>query len=121
MVSPGVSMKDHMALIKRVAELEEKVTVLSIKPSMPKEKEELLNATLNRVQSLEQELVASKKAFDEALARHDKLQPSIEKKMKKKKKFVSHLNSDTASPRFLRSLTKFKNLVARANVQRPCM
>ncbi|KAI9124041.1 hypothetical protein K1719_005341 [Acacia pycnantha] len=86
-VPPGVSMKDHMTLIKRVAELEEKVTVLSVKPSMPKEKEELLNATLNRVQSLEQELAASKKALDEAFVRHDELQASIEKKMKKKKKF----------------------------------
>ncbi|KAK4258606.1 hypothetical protein QN277_005039 [Acacia crassicarpa] len=112
MVPPGVSMQYHMALIKRVAELEEKVTVLSVKPSMPKEKEELLNATLNRVQSLEQELAASKKALDEAFTRHDELQASIEKKMKKKKKFVSHLNSDAASPRFLCSLTKFKNLVA---------
>ncbi|XP_028765742.1 phosphatidylinositol/phosphatidylcholine transfer protein SFH3-like [Neltuma alba] len=87
MEASGISINDHMALIKRVAKLEEKVSVLSIKPSMPKEKEELLNATLNRVKSLEQELAASKKALDEALVRHDELQASIEKKRKKKKKF----------------------------------
>lgn len=64
MKAPGIiSFNDHMALIKRVAELEEKVSLLNIKPSMPKEKEELLNATLGRVRSLEQELAASKKVL----------------------------------------------------------
>ncbi|XP_054777593.1 phosphatidylinositol/phosphatidylcholine transfer protein SFH3-like isoform X2 [Prosopis cineraria] len=88
MKAPGIiSFNDHMALIKRVAELEEKVSLLNIKPSMPKEKEELLNATLGRVRSLEQELAASKKALDEAFVRHEELQASIEKKKKKKKFF----------------------------------
>lgn len=38
-------------------------------------------------------------ALDEALVRYDQLQASIEKK-KKKKKFVSHLNSYNAFPIF---------------------
>ena len=58
-------------------------------------------------------------ALDEALVRYDQLQASIEKK-KKKKKFVSHLNSYNASPIFFCSLFVW-NLNAIENVQRPCM
>lgn len=49
--------------MKRMAELEEKVTVLSVKPVMPPEKEEMLNNALTRVSTLEQELGATKKVL----------------------------------------------------------
>ncbi|XP_061352457.1 phosphatidylinositol/phosphatidylcholine transfer protein SFH3-like [Gastrolobium bilobum] len=87
MKAPAISIDDHMALMKRMAELEEKVNVLSVRPSMPPEKEELLNNALNRVSMLEQELGTAKKALDEALARQEELQAYMDKKKKKKKLF----------------------------------
>lgn len=60
----AISGADYMSVLKRMAELEEKVTVLSMKPAtMPPEKEEMLNAALSRVDALEQELVATKKVL----------------------------------------------------------
>lgn len=62
--APSMSSNDYMNMMKRMAELEEKVTVLSKKPTlMPPEKEEMLNNALNRVSALEQELSATKKVF----------------------------------------------------------
>jgi hypothetical protein len=60
--SPAISSADYMTVLKRMAELEDKVSVLSAKPvSMPPEKEEMLSAALSRVDGLEQELMATKK------------------------------------------------------------
>ncbi|KOM42322.1 hypothetical protein LR48_Vigan04g252000 [Vigna angularis] len=78
---------DYMTFMKRMAELEEKVTVLNKRSIMPPEKEEVLNNALNRVTTLEQDLVATKKALDEALTRQGELQAVIDKKRKKKKLF----------------------------------
>lgn len=55
---------DYMTFMKRMAELEEKVTVLNKRSIMPPEKEEVLNNALNRVTTLEQDLVATKKVYD---------------------------------------------------------
>lgn len=63
MKAPAISMNDQMALMKRMAELEEKVNVLSMKPTMPPEMEELLNNALNRASTLEQELDTTKKVL----------------------------------------------------------
>ncbi|PON65138.1 CRAL-TRIO lipid binding domain containing protein [Parasponia andersonii] len=83
-----ISNAEYMTMMKRMAELEEKVSVLSMKPvAMPLEKEEMLNAAINRVSALEQELSAAKKALDDALVRQEELVSYIEKKKKKKKKF----------------------------------
>lgn len=50
------------SVLKRLAELEEKIDVLQSKPSeMPSEKEELLNAAVRRVDALEAELIVTKK------------------------------------------------------------
>lgn len=55
-------LPDYMSTVKRMAELEERVNKLCIKPpDMPREKEELLKATITRVEALEQELIVSKK------------------------------------------------------------
>jgi hypothetical protein len=59
----AVSNNEYMAMMKRMAELEEKVTVLSVRPIMPPEKEEMLNNALSRVSTLEQELGATKKVL----------------------------------------------------------
>nr|XP_043623121.1 phosphatidylinositol/phosphatidylcholine transfer protein SFH8-like [Erigeron canadensis] len=91
--SPTPSFKEAEILnsvLKRLCELEEKVDTLNAKPStMPYEKEELLNAAVCRVDALEAELIATKKALHEALMRQEELLAYIdsqeEKKFRKKK------------------------------------
>ncbi|XP_062076800.1 phosphatidylinositol/phosphatidylcholine transfer protein SFH3-like isoform X2 [Humulus lupulus] len=81
-----ISNTEYMNMMKRMAELEEKVSVLNMKPVvMPPEKEEMLNAALNRVSALEQELSAAKKALDDALVKQEELVSYVDKKKKKKK------------------------------------
>lgn len=83
---PIVSSTEYMSILKKMADLEDKVSVLSLKtPAMPPEKEELLNAAMSRIYSLEQELSATKKALEDALARQQELLAYIDKKKKKKK------------------------------------
>lgn len=60
--APTISTTEYLSMMKRMGELEEKVTLLSNKPAvMPPEKEEMLNAALSRVDVLEQELSSTKK------------------------------------------------------------
>ncbi|KAG5033677.1 hypothetical protein JHK87_008587 [Glycine soja] len=89
MKAPTISCNDYMAVMKRMAELEEKVTVLSMRPVIPHEKEEVLNNALCRVTTLEQDLVATKKALDDALARQVELQAQIDKKKNSNKNSAS--------------------------------
>ncbi|XP_016539770.2 phosphatidylinositol/phosphatidylcholine transfer protein SFH8 isoform X1 [Capsicum annuum] len=79
-------------VLKRLGELEDKVNTLQEKPSeMPYEKAELLNAAVCRVDALEAELIATKKALHEALMRQEELLAYIDSqevaKFQKKKKF----------------------------------
>lgn len=57
-----MSSADLMSVMKRMAELEERVTVMSMKQvTMPPEKEAMLNSALSRVDALEKELMETKK------------------------------------------------------------
>ncbi|XP_020973636.1 phosphatidylinositol/phosphatidylcholine transfer protein SFH8 isoform X3 [Arachis ipaensis] len=93
--SPSPANTDENLLssvMKRLGELEEKVDTLQSKPSeMPYEKEELLNAAVCRVDALEAELIATKKALYEALMRQEELLAYIdsqeEARLRQKKKF----------------------------------
>ncbi|KAL8540227.1 hypothetical protein ACS0TY_001707 [Phlomoides rotata] len=74
----------------RLSELEEKVNTLELKPSeMPYEKVELLNAAVYRVDALEAELIATKKALYEALMKQEELLAYIDRQedAKHQKKF----------------------------------
>lgn len=59
--APVISIDDRIALMKRMADLEEEVNTLITRPSMPPEMEKLLNSALNRVEALEQELATTQK------------------------------------------------------------
>ncbi|XP_077253531.1 phosphatidylinositol/phosphatidylcholine transfer protein SFH8-like isoform X2 [Tasmannia lanceolata] len=89
--APGFMESDLLSsVLKKLAELEEKVDTLQAKPSeMPSEKEELLNAAVYRVDALEAELIATKMALHEALMRQEDLLAYIdsqqEAKFRKKK------------------------------------
>ncbi|ESQ53662.1 hypothetical protein EUTSA_v10024823mg [Eutrema salsugineum] len=81
-----VSSAEYMLMVKRMAELEDKCMFLDLKPAnVESEKEEKLQAALNRVQVLEQELTETKKALEEALVSQKEILAYIEKKKKKKK------------------------------------
>lgn len=83
--APTMSHAEYMAIMKHMADLEEKVTVLSNKPAeMPAEKVEMLNAAVSRVDALEQALSEAKKALEESLEREKELVAVVEKKKKKK-------------------------------------
>lgn len=58
---PDISSADYFTTLKRMAELEEKLNVLCTQPSITAEKEEILNATLSRVNALEQEITSTRK------------------------------------------------------------
>lgn len=86
--TPGIYGADYIAVMKRMAELEDAVTILSAKPAaMLAEKEEMLNAAVSRVDALEQELMSTRRALEDSLARQEELLAYIDKKKKKKKLF----------------------------------
>ncbi|XP_050366521.1 phosphatidylinositol/phosphatidylcholine transfer protein SFH8-like [Argentina anserina] len=73
--APGLTRVDLLSsALRKLGELEEKVDMLQAKPyAMPHEKEELLNAAVCRVDALEAELIATKKALHDALMRQEEL------------------------------------------------
>ncbi|WOK94188.1 phosphatidylinositol/phosphatidylcholine transfer protein SFH12-like [Canna indica] len=79
-----ISADEYSCVMKRLNELEEQVSTMNVKPEMPPEKEELLNAAVKRVDVLEEELASTKKALEEALARQEEFIAYLEKKKKKK-------------------------------------
>ncbi|KAF5736004.1 putative Sec14 cytosolic factor [Tripterygium wilfordii] len=85
--APTVSSAEYMTVLKSMADLEQRVNVLSMKPTMPPEKEEMLNVAISRVSALEQELMATKKALEDSLAQQQELVAYLDKKKKKKKLF----------------------------------
>ncbi|XP_027347958.1 phosphatidylinositol/phosphatidylcholine transfer protein SFH12 [Abrus precatorius] len=86
MTNPVISAQEFMTVMKRMAELEEKMINMNTQnPCMPPEKEEMLNAAITRADALEQELLATKKALEDSLSKQDELSAYIEKKKKKKK------------------------------------
>ncbi|CAJ2643040.1 unnamed protein product [Trifolium pratense] len=71
--------------LTRLGELEKKVETLQNKLNvMPREKEELLNAAVCRVDALEAELIATKKALYEALMRQEELLAYVDYQQKRK-------------------------------------
>ncbi|XP_050124612.1 phosphatidylinositol/phosphatidylcholine transfer protein SFH8-like [Malus sylvestris] len=79
--APGLSRENLLSsALKKLGELEEKVDMLQAKPlEMPYEKVELLNAAVYRVDALESELIATKKALHEALMRQEELLEYIDR------------------------------------------
>ncbi|KAL7265535.1 hypothetical protein ACSBR1_003335 [Camellia fascicularis] len=81
---------EYLSMMKLLDELEEKVVVLYSKPAvMPPGKEEMLNAALGRVDALEQELSATKKALEDAIVRQEEILAYIEKRKKRKRRFFN--------------------------------
>ncbi|KAL4343451.1 phosphatidylinositol/phosphatidylcholine transfer protein SFH12 isoform X1 [Arachis hypogaea] len=97
MTCPTISVQEFMTVMKRMAELEEKMGNLNNTPFvMPPDKEEMLNIAVSRADALERELMATRKALEDSLARQQEMTAYIEKKKKKKKKMVRALLCTTA-------------------------
>ncbi|EFH60427.1 predicted protein [Arabidopsis lyrata subsp. lyrata] len=83
-----VSSSEYAIMVKRMAELEENYKSLDSKSADDAlEKEDKLQAALNRVQVLEHELSETKKALDETMVNQKGILEYIEKKKKKKSLF----------------------------------
>ncbi|KAH9621774.1 hypothetical protein KSS87_016555 [Heliosperma pusillum] len=98
-------------VLKRLGELEEKVDTLQSKPSeMPFEKEELLNAAVYRVDALEAELIATKKALHEALMRQEELLAYIDRQEEAKFRiigpFIHHKGFNFSDEKLLVNFTQ---------------
>ncbi|KAK2990424.1 hypothetical protein RJ640_011172 [Escallonia rubra] len=92
LATPTISSLEYLSVMRRMTELEERMSIMSMRPAaMPAEKEEMLTATVSRVEALEQELMATKKALEESLVQQEELLAYIEKK-KKKRKMVCFLD-----------------------------
>ncbi|KAL6011395.1 hypothetical protein ACLOJK_001841 [Asimina triloba] len=83
---PAFSDADFASVLKRLDEMQDKITRSMQRPAMPPEKEEMLNAAVSRVDTLEAELAATKKTLEDALVRQGELIAYIEKKKKKKRR-----------------------------------
>ncbi|KAL1554293.1 phosphatidylinositol/phosphatidylcholine transfer protein SFH12-like [Salvia divinorum] len=85
----AVSRADYLIMMKRMNELEEKMSIVCQKPpTMAPEKEEMLNNAITRIDALEQELQEAKKSLEQSLTQQEELLAYIEKKKKKKKFFA---------------------------------
>ncbi|XP_057788265.1 phosphatidylinositol/phosphatidylcholine transfer protein SFH12-like [Salvia miltiorrhiza] len=85
----AVSRADYLIMMKRMNELEEKMSIVCQKPpTMAPEKEEMLNNALTRIDALEQDLQEAKKSLEQSLSQQEELLAYIEKKKKKKKFFA---------------------------------
>lgn len=75
--SPAISHEELASVMKRMAELEHKLSVINRQSTtMPPEKEEMLNSALTRADALEQELMATKKVTIAIFYGHnDKISP----------------------------------------------
>ncbi|CAN1757222.1 Phosphatidylinositol/phosphatidylcholine transfer protein SFH10 [Linum perenne] len=106
---PTVAVSEFMAVVKKMNEMEDKVTVLSNRPNlMPPEKEDLLNAALSRIDTLEEELAATKKALDESTPAQQEVLAYLERKKRKKKlvsTFKSFLHISSKQQNFLNQST----------------
>ncbi|KAJ1704389.1 hypothetical protein LUZ63_004168 [Rhynchospora breviuscula] len=82
-----VSAQEYAMVLTRLAEMEEKVVVMSNKPiEMPPEKEEILKVAVDRAEALEAELTATKKVLEDALSQQQEILAYFEKKKNKKSK-----------------------------------
>ncbi|KAL0806377.1 hypothetical protein Bca101_098869 [Brassica carinata] len=99
--SPGLGKERNLvaSVVNRLGDLEKQVETLhSKRHEMPREKEELLNTAVYRVDALEAELIATKKALHEALMRQDDLLAYIDREEDDKyHRYLCARGNDTAN------------------------
>ncbi|CAI9286734.1 unnamed protein product [Lactuca saligna] len=94
---PTISRTEYQNLMKRLADLEEKVVAHNSKTAeLSPEKQELLNTALHRLDALETELAAANKALDESRVQQQQIVAFLDKqkrRRRKKKKFFCFQNN----------------------------
>ncbi|XP_023743079.1 phosphatidylinositol/phosphatidylcholine transfer protein SFH3 [Lactuca sativa] len=84
---PTISRTEYQDLMKRLADLEEKVVAHNSKTAeLSPEKEEMLNTALRRLDALETELAAANKALDESRVQQQQVVAFLDKQKKRRKK-----------------------------------
>ncbi|KAG2319034.1 hypothetical protein Bca52824_012247 [Brassica carinata] len=82
-------MQEYRAMVKKMTDLEEKCKSMeAAQVAISMEREKVLDAALRRVDQLELQLSETKKALDETMTRQHEIMAYIEKKKKKKRKFL---------------------------------
>ncbi|CAK8539932.1 unnamed protein product [Lathyrus sativus] len=77
---------EFMTVMKRMTELEQKMTNINHTPAlMPPEKEEMLNNTISRADLLEKQLMDTKKALEDSLAKQEEISAYVESKKQNKR------------------------------------
>ncbi|RYQ80022.1 hypothetical protein Ahy_Scaffold1g106710 isoform C [Arachis hypogaea] len=88
-VDKTTASKEFTTVMKRMAELEERMHNMNQKSAaLPPEKEQLLNSAISRADNLEKQLMETKKQLEDSLSKQEELSAYIEKKKRKKKKMV---------------------------------
>ena len=80
--------QEYRAMVKKMTDLEEKCKSMDAQVAIAIEREKVLDAALRRVDQLELQLSETKKALDETMTRQHEIMAYIEKKKKKKRKFL---------------------------------
>ncbi|XP_020872738.1 phosphatidylinositol/phosphatidylcholine transfer protein SFH2 isoform X2 [Arabidopsis lyrata subsp. lyrata] len=83
-----MSRQEYMVMVKKMTDLEEKCKSMEAQAAFSLEREKILDAALRRVDQLELQLSETNKALDETMTRQHEIMAYIEKKKKKKRKFL---------------------------------
>ncbi|CAN7082578.1 unnamed protein product, partial [Brassica oleracea var. botrytis] len=80
--------QEYMAMAKKMADLEEKYDSVDAQVVVSREKEKVLDAALGCVDQLQLQLSETKKALDEIMTRQHQMMAFVDKKKKRKRKFL---------------------------------
>ncbi|KAK4783658.1 hypothetical protein SAY86_008032 [Trapa natans] len=82
---PVISGAELLMMVKRMAQLEERMATLCNKETaMPIDKEQMLSSAMSRIEALEKELSNTKKALEDSMGKQQELAAYMEKKKKKR-------------------------------------
>lgn len=82
------TQEEYVAMAKKMADLEEKYDSVDAQVVVSPEKEKVLDAALGCVDQLQLQLSETKKALDEIMTRQHQMMAFVDKKKKKKRKFL---------------------------------
>ncbi|KAF3597363.1 hypothetical protein DY000_02028163 [Brassica cretica] len=82
------TQEEYVAMAKKMADLEEKYDSLDAQVVVSREKEKVLDAALGCVDQLQLQLSETKKALNEIMTRQHQMMAFVDKKKKKKRKFL---------------------------------
>ncbi|KAK4754912.1 hypothetical protein SAY87_008669 [Trapa incisa] len=86
LTGPAISGAELLTMVKRMAQLEERMATLSSKETvMQSDKEQMLSSAMSRIEVLEKELSDAKKALEDSLAKQQEIAAYVDKKKTKRR------------------------------------